>query len=69
MAMKATQIDMFEDLGVDPLVLCTKLKEQQDSTRKKVFAKFNDYEERLDILSIQIQMLLDRFKEFSNNSN
>lgn len=68
MELKAIEVDMFEDIAVDPLVLCSKLKQQQDSTRKKVFAKFNDYEERLEILNLQIQMLLDKFKEFSNNS-
>lgn len=68
MELKAIEVDMFEDIAIDPLVLCSKLKQQQDSTRKKVFAKFNDYEERLEILNLQIQMLLDKFKEFSNNS-
>ena len=49
MELKAIEVDMFEDIAIDPLVLCSKLKQQQDSTRKKVFAKFNDYEERLEI--------------------
>lgn len=58
MAIKSYQTDMFIDPAV--LELINSLKNQLDSTRKKLFAELSEAKEEIEFLSLQLQTKIER---------